>query len=143
MPETDAPDTRQPSGILVLRTMAMPRDANPLGDVFGGWLLSQMDMAAGLMAAEVAKGRAVTVTLDKIEFQRPVSVGDTVCVYARLLRVGRSSLDIKLEVWARDLVESYEAGRQLVTEGVFRFVAVDAEGRPRPVPDNPAFFTRE
>ena len=72
-----------------------------------------------------------------------MSVGDTVCVYARLLRVGRSSMDIKLEVWARDLVESYEAGRQLVTEGVFRFVAVDAEGRPRPVPDNPAFFTRE
>lgn len=136
-------EARQPSGILVLRTLAMPRDANPRGDVFGGWILSQMDIAGGLMASEVAQGRTVTVTVDRIVFRRPVSVGDTICVYAELLRVGRTSLDIKLEVWARDLVGSYEAERQLVTEGAFRFVAIDADGEPRVVPDNPRFFTRE
>ncbi len=134
---------REPAGVLVLRTLAMPKDANPRGDVFGGWILSQMDIAGGLMASEVAQGRTVTVTVEQILFQRPVSVGDTICVHAKLLKVGRTSMDIKLEVWARDLMGAYEAERQLVTEGVFRYVAIDADGTPRMVPDNPRFFSRE
>jgi acyl-CoA thioesterase YciA len=133
---------RQPRGMLVLRTMTMPRDANPNGDIFGGWILSQMDIAGGLMAAEVAQGRVVTVTVDKMVFQLPVRVGQAVCVHAELLQVGNSSMDIKLEVWARELVGAYEAARQLVTEGVFRYVAVDDRGSPRRVPDNPKFFSR-
>ena len=133
---------RQPRGVLVLRTMAMPRDANPNGDIFGGWILSQMDIAGGLMASEIAQGRAVTVTVDKMVFALPVRVGQAICVHAELLRVGNASLDIKLEVWARHLFGAYQAERELVTEGVFRYVAVDEQGRPRRVPDNPQFFSR-
>lgn len=135
--------SRQPCGILVLRTLAMPKDTNPRGDIFGGWILSQMDIAGGLMASEVAQGRTVTVSVDKMVFERPIRVGDTICVHAELLRVGDSSLDIKLEVWARQLVGVYEAERQLVTEGVFRYIAIDDNGRPRRVPDNPQFFSRD
>lgn len=127
----------------MLRTLAMPRDTNPRGDIFGGWLLSQMDIAAGLMAAEVARGRAVTVSVDKVVFRRPVSVGDTICVHAELERVGTTSMDIKLEVWARGLVHIYESEREFVAEGVFRYVAVDENDRPRPIEDNPDFFTRD
>lgn len=134
---------RQPKGLLVLRTLAMPKDTNPSGDIFGGWILAQMDVAGGLMASEIAKGRTVTVSVEKMSFDKPVRVGDTICVHAELLRVGSSSMDIKLEVWARQLVGAYEAERQLVTEGVFRYVAVDENRRPRRVPDNPLFFARE
>ena len=133
---------REPAGVLVLRTLAMPRDTNPRGDIFGGWLLSQMDIAAGLMAAEVAQGRAVTVSVDRVVFHRPVAVGDTICVHAELARVGRTSMDIKLEVWARGLVHIYESEREFVAEGVFRYVAMDEDNRPRPIEDNPDFFTR-
>lgn len=135
-------ERRHPRGPLVLRTLAMPRDTNPRGDIFGGWILSQMDIAAGIMAAEIAQGRVVTVTVTDVVFHQPVAIGDTICVHAELLKVGRSSLDLKLEVWARGLVAIYEEERELVAEGVFRYVAVDEDGRPRPVADNPAFFTR-
>lgn len=133
---------REPSGILVLRTLAMPRDTNPRGDIFGGWIMSQMDIAGGLMTAEVAQGRTVTVTVDKVIFRHPVTVGDTICVHAALVKVGRTSMDVLLEVWARDLMGSYEAERQLVAEALFRFVAIDPSGAPRVIPDNPKFFTR-
>ena len=133
---------RVPGGVLVLRTLTMPKDTNPRGDIFGGWILSQMDIAGGLMSSEVAQGRTVTVSVDDIVFRRPVRVGDTICVYALLLQVGNSSLDVKLEVWARQLVGAYEAERQLVTEGVFRYVAIDDQGKPRRVADNAGFFTR-
>jgi acyl-CoA thioesterase YciA len=133
---------RQPSGMLVLRTLAMPKDTNPSGDIFGGWILAQMDVAGGLMASEVAQGRTVTVSVDKMVFEKPVRMGDTICVHAEAPAVGNSSMDIKLEVWARQLVGAYEAQRQLVTEGVFRYVAVDEQRKPRRVPDNPDFFTR-
>ena len=92
--------------------------------------------------AEVAQGRVVTVSVEKMSFDKPVKTGDTICIHAELLRVGRSSLDIKLEVWARQLVGAYEAERQLVTEGVFRYVAVDEARQPREVPEHPLFFTR-
>ncbi|WP_459826259.1 acyl-CoA thioesterase [Desulfomicrobium salsuginis] len=142
MSEPDKPG-RQPKGLLVLRTLAMPKDTNPSGDIFGGWMLAQMDVAGGLMASEIAKGRTVTVSVEKMSFDKPVKVGDTVCIYAELQRVGTSSMDIKLEVWARQLVGAYEAERQLVTEGLFRYVAVDENRRPRKVPDNPLFFKRD
>jgi acyl-CoA thioesterase YciA len=142
MSSVDDKTKREPCGILVLRTLAMPKDTNPRGDIFGGWILSQMDIGGGLLASEVAQGRTVTVTVDKMVFERPIRVGEAICVHAELLRVGESSIDIKLEVWARQLIGAYEAEHQLVTEGVFRYIAIDDHGRPRKVPDNPQFFSR-
>ncbi len=127
---------RQPDGLLVLRTLAMPKDSNPNGDIFGGWILSQMDIGGGLLAKEVARSRTVTVTVDKMTFVRPVSVGDTICVYGKVMRIGNSSMDIKLEVWAKDLAEEFEEQRHIVTEGLFRYVSIDNEGRSRRIPDD-------
>ncbi len=140
--KTEGETGRQPDSMLVLRTLAMPRDANPGGDIFGGWILSQMDIGGGLLAKETARGRIVTVTVDKMTFVRPVHVGDTICVYAKVVRIGNSSMDIKLEVWAKDLLEDFEEQRHIVTEGVFRYVAIDEEGQPRRIPDNPNFPRR-
>ena len=112
----------------------MPRDCNPNGDIFGGWLLSQMDLGGGLLAKEVSQSRIVTITIDKMTFVRPVRVGDTICVYAKVAKIGNTSMEIHLEVWAKDLTDAFEADRHIVTEGVFKYVAIDAEGRPRPVP---------
>lgn len=141
MEQTDG-TRREPEGVLVLRTLAMPRDTNPRGDIFGGWILSQMDIAGSLLAAEVARGRSVTVSVDDVVFRRPVSVGDTICVHAELVRVGRTSMDIKLEVWARGLVHTFEPEREFVAEGVFRYVAIDDQGTPRLIAENPVFFSR-
>ena len=132
----EARASRQPAGMLVLRTLAMPRDSNPNRDIFGGWILSQMDIGGGLLAKETARGRIVTVTVDKMTFVRPVQVGDTICVYAKVVRIGNSSMDIKLEVWAKDLLEDFEEQRHIVTEGVFRYVAIDEEGQPRRIPES-------
>ena len=130
---------RQPDGMLVARTQTMPRDTNANGDIFGGWIMSQMDIGGGLLAREVARGRVVTVTVDKMTFVTPVRVGDTVCVYAKVIRIGNTSMDIKLEVWAKGLLDEFEEERHMVTTGVFRYVAIDEEGRPRRVPDNARF----
>ena len=130
---------RQPDGVLVLRTLAMPKDANANRDIFGGWILSQMDIGGGLLAKEVSRGRIVTITVDKMTFVRPVKVGDTICVYARLLRIGNTSMDIRLEVWAKNLMDEFEEQRHLVTEGLFKYVAIDKERKPRRIADNPAF----
>ncbi len=130
---------RQPQGLMVLRYQAMPKDANPNGDIFGGWVMCQMDIGGGLLAMEVARGRVVTVTVDKMAFVQPVQVGDTICVYGSVIHIGNSSMDIKLEVWAKDLVEEFEAQRHLVTEAVFRYVAIDKDRRPRRIPDNPQY----
>lgn len=124
---------------MVIRTQAMPKDANPNGDIFGGWVMCQMDIGGGLLAMEVARGRVVTVTVDKMAFVRPVQVGDTICVYGSVIRIGNSSMDIKLEVWAKDLIEEFESQRHLVTEAVFRYVAIDKDRRPRRIPDNPQY----
>lgn len=142
IPQAESSGGRDPRGMLVLRTLAMPADTNPWGDVFGGWLMSQMDIAAGLMAGEVAKGRAATVSVDDVQFHRPVSVGQTVSIYAALTKVGRTSMEIKLEVWARAVVHGYEEEQAFVASGIFHYVAVDDAGRPRPIADNPEFFTR-
>jgi acyl-CoA thioesterase YciA len=115
----------------VIRTIAMPADTNPSGDIFGGWLMAQMDLAAGNAAARRARGRCATVAVDGMVFHRPVMVGDEVSLYAEILRVGRSSLNIRVEAWrrSRDGDERFK-----VTQATFTFVAIDETGRPRPVP---------
>jgi acyl-CoA thioesterase YciA len=113
-----------------IRVTAMPADANAYGDIFGGWLMSLMDSAAGLIAARRTKGRAVTVAMDGMQFHEPVSVGDEVSVYGAILKVGRTSLTIAVEAWRRHRHEEVEVK---VTEATFTFVAVDANNRPRPV----------
>ncbi len=114
-----------------IRVTAMPADANAYGDIFGGWLMSLMDSAAGLVAARRAKGRAVTIAMDGMQFHAPVHVGDEVSVYARLDRVGRTSMTIAVESWSRD--RHGEEVRK-VTEARFTFVAIDEHRQPRPVP---------
>lgn len=133
---------RQSRGTMVLITQAQPKDTNPRGDIFGGWVLAQMDIAGELMANKVAAGPVVTVTVDKMAFALPVHVGDTIAIFAELLQVGNSSMDINLEVWARQLFGEYKAETHLVTEGVFRYVAVDRDGRPCRIPDNPQVYER-
>jgi acyl-CoA thioesterase YciA len=114
-----------------IRTIAMPADTNPAGDIFGGWLMAQMDLAAGNTAARIAKGRSATIAVDGIQFLQPVHVGDEVTLFAELEAVGRTSMKIKVEAWrrARDGDET-----EKVTEALFTFVALDQTGRPRPVP---------
>ncbi|KCZ52956.1 hypothetical protein HY2_00090 [Hyphomonas pacifica] len=119
---------------LTLRTLAMPADANASGDIFGGWVMSQMDLAAAVRANERCNGRTVTVAANEIIFKQPVHVGDTLCVYTEVEKVGRTSIVIRLETWARRALSSQ---RDKVTEARFTMVAVDSDGRPRPV-DGPA-----
>ena len=115
----------------VIRTMPRPADANENGDIFGGWILSQMDIAGGVVAAERARGRVVTVAIDAMRFHRPVYIGDLVSVAAEVARVGRTSMDVRIETYVhrRESVDR----ELLVTEGTFVFVAIDRDGRPRPV----------
>lgn len=131
MSETRAPASPQPRGALSLRTLAMPADTNPNGDIFGGWVLSQMDIAGGISAGTRARGRVATVAIDAMSFRRPVCVGDVLCVYTDIERVGRTSMQVHVEAWVRrDRFDD----RVQVTEGKFTFVAIDDEGVPRPVP---------
>ena len=122
---------REPRGRLAIRMLAMPADTNPHGDIFGGWLLSQMDIAGGVAAFQRARGRVATVALDAMTFHTPVSVGDIVCCYADIKRVGRTSITIGVEAWA---ITGAEGSRRLVTEGTFTYVAIGPDKRPRPVP---------
>lgn len=120
-----------PEGMsLTLRTLAMPADTNAAGDIFGGWVMSQMDLAAAIRANERCNGRTVTVAANEIIFKKPVKVGDTLCVYTAVEHVGRTSIVIRIEVWAR---RAYTAQREHVTEAQFTMVAVDENGNPRPV----------
>ncbi|KHK91481.1 acyl-CoA thioesterase [Novosphingobium malaysiense] len=114
----------------VIRITAMPADANAYGDIFGGWLVSLMDMGAGLIAARRAHGRAVTIAMDGMQFHKPVKVGDEVTVYGDLRKVGRTSMTIGIEAWRR---HRHEEERVKVTEAVFTFVAIDEAGLPRPI----------
>ncbi|MFO1049078.1 MAG: acyl-CoA thioesterase [Geminicoccaceae bacterium] len=114
-----------------VRTLAMPADTNPSGDIFGGWLLSQMDIAAGTVAFTRAKGRVATIAVDAMAFHQPVLVGDIVSVYAEVCRVGRTSITMQVEVWAK---RGRTGEEQKVTEGRFTCVAIDENRRPRPVP---------
>jgi acyl-CoA thioesterase YciA len=121
----------KPIGELTLRTLAMPADANAAGDIFGGWVMAQMDLSCGIRAAERARGRVVTAAVKEMAFAKPVKIGDTLCVYTHIDRVGRTSITLKVEAWAQrylsDLMER-------VTHADFVMVALDREGKPTPVP---------
>lgn len=125
----------RPTGELTLRTLAMPSDANAAGDIFGGWVMAQMDLACGIRAAERAKGRVVTAAVKEMSFAKPMKIGDTLCIYTHVARVGRTSMALKVEAWAQrylsDLMEK-------VTDAEFVMVALDGEGRPTPVPTEPS-----
>jgi len=123
---------------LTLRTLAMPADANPAGDIFGGWVMSQMDLAAFVRANEAAAGRTVTIAVHEIVFKKPVKIGDTLCVYTRIEKIGRTSITLKIEAWTR---RHYEHTRDKVTEAVFVMVAVDSDGKPRAVTQEPSGLT--
>ena len=122
---------QQEEGVLVIRTIAMPADTNPAGDIFGGWLMSQMDLAAGNLAGRVSKGRGATVSVEAMNFLKPVKVGDEVTLYATLKSVGRTSMKIHVDAWARRRFEDRSAQ---VTEADFVFVALDEDGKPRAIP---------
>jgi len=126
----DIDNTPMPQGDLALRTVAMPADTNPMGDIFGGWLLCQMDLAGMVTASEVAGGRVATVAIDSMSFLTPVHVGAVVTCYCDVLEIGRSSIRIMVEVW----IDSPHDGEPLkVTEGEFVYVAIDEAGRTRAI----------
>lgn len=118
------------NGEITIQALAMPADTNANGDIFGGWLVSQMDLAAGVLAKRIAKGRVATVAIHSMTFLKPVHVGDIVKCYVRLLKQGRSSMTIEVETW----VQKATGGEQYrVTEGTFIFVAIDDEGKSRAI----------
>lgn len=127
-----APNEDQPKGELAIRTLAMPADTNPAGDIFGGWLMSQMDIASSITAGVRARGRVATVAVTGFTFHKPVQVGDVVCCYADIQRIGTTSMMILVEAWV--LRRSEPERRVKVTEGSFTFVALDEEGKKRPIP---------
>ena len=120
----------EPGGDLCIRTLAMPADTNANGDIFGGWLLSQMDVGGGVFASKVANSRTVTVAIEAMNFRKAVYVGDLVSVYANLVRVGRTSLTVHLEAW---VLRRKELEPILVTDGNFTYVSIDDEGRPQAI----------
>jgi acyl-CoA thioesterase YciA len=120
----------EPQGDLCIRTLAMPADTNQNGDIFGGWLLAQMDVAGGVFAGKTTKSRTVTVAIEAMNFRKPVNVGDLVSVYATLVRVGRTSITVRLEAWVTRRKESQSI---LVTDGNFTYVSIDDQGKPQPV----------
>ena len=125
-----------PKGQLTIQTIAMPADANSNGDIFGGWIVSQMDLAGGVLARQTAPGRTATVAINSMEFHRPVHIGDLVCCYADLQRIGNTSMTIKVEVWT---ISGGTLTQQHVTQGIFIYVAIDDQGKPRLVPSNSKF----
>ncbi|CDZ75987.1 putative acyl-CoA thioester hydrolase [Legionella massiliensis] len=122
-----------PRGELTIQTLAMPADTNANGDIFGGWLVSQMDLAAGVLAKKISRGRAATVAINSMTFLRPVHVGDVVSCHVEQIKQGKTSMTIAVEVWAMRT----ESGEQYqVTEGTFVFVAIDEDGKPRQISGN-------
>ncbi len=120
----------EPSGDLCIRTLAMPADTNANGDIFGGWLLSQMDLGGGVFASKIAKSRTVTVAIEAMNFRKAVNVGDLVSVYGTLVRVGRTSITVHLEAWA---LRRRETQPFLVTDGNFTYVSIDEHGQPQTI----------
>lgn len=119
-----------PAAYLASRAIAMPKDTNPAGDIFGGWLVSQMDLAAGSVASVKAEGRCVTAAIDALSFHKRVFVGDEVSCYAEIVKVGNTSMTIKVEAWVRRALTRKTIK---VTEGTFTFVAIDEDNKPRPI----------
>lgn len=124
-------DETRPTGELTLRTLAMPADANAAGDIFGGWVMAQMDLASGIRAAERARGRVVTAAVKEMAFQLPVKIGDTLNVYTEITRVGRTSITLSVEAWAH---RARHRMLEKVTAATFIMVALDENGKPTPVP---------
>ncbi|OOV86867.1 acyl-CoA thioesterase [Oceanospirillum linum] len=124
--------TQETKGRLTTRTMAMPADTNPSGDIFGGWVLAQMDIAAGICASQRAQQRVVTVAVEGMSFIRPVKVGDILGVYTDVAEVGKTSMKIHVEAWVR---RGQIGLREKVTEAIFKFVALDDDGNSTPVPE--------
>ena len=120
-------------GVLTIQTIAMPADTNANGDIFGGWLVSQMDLSAGILAKSISQGRIVTVAINNTVFLKPVSVGDIVSCYALLEKKGRTSMTINIEIWIKNFLYHIE---EKVATGQFVCVAIDDHGRPRPVDMN-------
>jgi acyl-CoA thioesterase YciA len=120
-----------PGGELCIRTLAMPADTNQNGDIFGGWLLGQMDLGGGVFAAKTAKSRTVTVAIEAMNFRKPVFVGDLVSVHASLVRVGKTSITVHLEAWVLRRKEMHSI---LVTDGNFTYVSIDDQGHPQMIP---------
>lgn len=120
-----------PQGELTLRTLAMPGDANAAGDIFGGWVMAQMDLACGIRAAERAHGRVVTAAVREMAFALPVKIGDTLCIYTHVQRVGRTSITLRVEAWAQRYLTPL---MEKVTDATFVMVALDRDGKPTPVP---------
>lgn len=118
----------EPQGTLTIRTLAMPADANPAGDIFGGWVMSQMDIAGSIAAVELSHGRVVTVAVEAMTFIAPVKVGDVLCVYTTVERVGNTSITIGMEAWAR---RQRLPDRVKVTEARFVYVGLDEQGNKR------------
>ncbi|MBV7378996.1 acyl-CoA thioesterase [Maritimibacter dapengensis] len=119
-----------PESHAVLRTVAMPSDVNGAGDIFGGWVLSQMDIAGGIIAIERAGGRVATVAVEAMKFIRPVKINDILCIYGEVESVGTTSIAVRLDAW---VLRGYKGASEKVTEGVFTFVALDEEGKKRPI----------
>ncbi|MDT8343520.1 MAG: acyl-CoA thioester hydrolase YciA [Thermohalobaculum sp.] len=128
---TATDDETAPQGELTLQTIAMPADTNANGDIFGGWLMAQMDLGASVMARRRARGRVATIAVERMTFHRPVRVGDVVSIHSRMAREGRSSMQIDVEVW---ITRMPAAEHVKVTEAIFTFVAIDDAGKPRPLP---------
>jgi acyl-CoA thioesterase YciA len=124
-----APET-EPRGDLSIRTLAMPADTNQNGDIFGGWLLSQMDLGGGIFASKIAKSRTVTVAIDAMNFRKAVFVGDLVSVHANLVRIGRTSITVHIEAWVMRRKEMHSI---LVTDGNFTYVSIDDDGKPQAI----------
>lgn len=122
----------RPTGELTLRTLAMPGDANAAGDIFGGWVMAQMDLSCGIRAAERARGRVVTAAVKEMAFALPVKIGDTLCIYTDVVKVGRTSMTLKVEAWAQRYLSSHRMEK--VTDAIFVMVALDENGKPKPVP---------
>ncbi|AWI57460.1 acyl-CoA thioesterase [Sinorhizobium fredii] len=121
----------KPNGELTLRTLAMPGDANAAGDIFGGWVMAQMDLSCGIRAAERARGRVVTAAVKEMAFALPVKIGDTLCIYTDIVTVGRTSMTLKVEAWAQRYLSHV---MEKVTDAIFVMVALDNTGKPTPVP---------
>lgn len=128
-------DKQQPQGDLLLRTQTMPADTNPNGDIFGGWVLSQMDIAGSILAKEVTCGRVVTIAVEGMKFIEPIQVGDIFCCYGYVEKIGKTSITVKLEVWVKPiLLDSCSVERFKVTEARFVYVAIDDNHKKRLIP---------
>ena len=128
-------ELQTPTGEPILQTVAMPADTNPNGDIFGGWIMSQMDLAGGIMAKELAQSRVVTVAAESIRFLRPVHVGDIVCCYGKIIKIGTTSVTINLEIWTKRTAILHHNLEQFqkVTEAAFTYVSVNTDGEKQPI----------